>query len=426
MMETREMLEKRAAVDAEQRAILEAAKGEERELTPEEDEKWDKLDKDFKDLTEKIRKQEDRDATLAAQSDELEKTRERVVRITGNNKVDVEDLDEQHKRWFRNYLRGTIDDEDRAFLGSPEGRALAEQTKGTDGEGGYTVPVDFRASVIEAQKAWGGMRRSRATVFTTDNGRNLDIPTLDDTGNVASIVAEATGITASTGVPFLKVTMEAAKYKSGPIKISPELLEDSAVDVEAIVRDAMAIRFGRGSEAHFATRSSTESAGPHGLVNASTAAVADMDTSDADSAQVDRLVDLVHAVNPAYRGQAEWMFHDTFLAKLRKVTDSQNRPIYQPGLIAGAPDRLLGYPVIINQHLPAWPSTSGAIKGLWFGDFSAYYIRDVASMRVRRLEELYAASDMIALLAFQRLDGRPAIGNIVQAEKPLQYNTFST
>jgi HK97 family phage major capsid protein len=374
-------------------------------------------------LEEQYRAIEDRAAQLDAVRAALDEKQERLTdsREFGAKEVSAEQRDELHRAAMVDYIRNGVAEmkpEHRELLN--ETRALATQLVGTDGKGGYTVPTELDASVRTAMKAYGGMREV-ATILTTSHGRDITVPASDDTGNVASLIAEATAITASTHVPFTSITLEAPKYKSGPIKIARELLEDTAIDIEAYIRNAMAIRFGRGTEAHFATRSSTESSGPHGITNDSTGAV----NVAASSVTVGKLIDLETKVDPAYRMNARWMFNDATRVLIRKLREgSSGAFLWQPSVAMGDPDTLLGYPVTVNQNLASFGTSSN--KPVFFGDFSHYTIRDSGPFVMRRLEERYAEEDVVALLAFARIDGRATFGSTAPAQKPFRCIIVST
>jgi HK97 family phage major capsid protein len=121
----------------------------------------------------------------------------------------------------------------------------------------------------------------------------------------------------------------------------------------------------------------------------------------------DEVIALVHSVDPAYRTNARFMFHDAQLAQLRllkfSIGSDQVAYMWQPSLQAGNPDRLLGYPYTVNQSMTSVLTVNE--KAILFGDFSKYVIRDVAEIRLRRLEELYAGTDQVGFIAFMRSDG---------------------
>ena len=84
------------------------------------------------------------------------------------------------------------------------------------------------------------------------------------------------------------------------------------------------------------------------------------------------------------------------------LTDGQY--LWQPGMSAGVPDRLYGYPVAILQGMSSTFTTGQ--KLILFGDYSKFVIRDVASVRFYRLDERYRDTDQTAFVAFKRFDSK--------------------
>lgn len=268
----------------------------------------------------------------------------------------------------------------------------------TVGSGGYTVPEGFSGSLEQALLAYGGMRQV-ATVRRTASGNDLPWPTTNDTSNKGAILAEATTFSTSVDPSFGVVTFKAFKYSSTPIIVSNELLQDSAFDLAAEIGGWLGTRIGRIQNDHFSTGGGTtlpkgiSIAGSNGKTATATNTFTDVE-----------VIDLQHSVDPAYRPNARWMMHDTMLAFIRKMKDSTTgQYLWQPGMQAGVPDRLLGYQYTINQSL-ASALTTGQ-KLLYFGDFSKYVIRDVAEIRLVRLDELFAQTDQVGFVAFMRSDG---------------------
>ena len=414
----RELREKRAGLVESAREIQRIASEDSRDrLSSEEETRFDGLMGEVDALKVTIDELEKREATLKAHEEEIAEKRELHVDLTKLGHGDeIENTEEQEQRYsdvFRKYVRygrAELTGEDRKVL---EQRALATQVKGTDSSGGFTVPDDMQATVVSALKKFGGMREV-ATSFQTSNGRNLDVPVSDDTGNTAKLVAEATAITASTKVPFGTVQLEAHLYHTGPIKLSHELIQDSVVDIDGFVAEAMQIRLGRIWNTHFTTRSSTESSGPNGIVNDSTGAV---DVVSLATLTVDNLMDLQDSVDHANWPNATWMFNNTVFTALRKLRrGSSDQFLWAPGLTQGAPDLLLGHGYTINQDVASF-GTSGN-KPVWFGDFSHYWIRDVAGLSIRRLEERFAEEGVVALLGYARVDGRAVFGSTVPGLEP--------
>ena len=98
------------------------------------------------------------------------------------------------------------------------------------------------------------------------------------------------------------------------------------------------------------------------------------------------------------------MMHDSILAAVCLIKDSQNRPIFIESYRDGDPDRLCNEPVVINQNMDS--TMASTKKTMLFGCWSKYKIRDVGTVRFRRLDERYAEKDQVGFLAFLRSDGR--------------------
>ena len=299
----------------------------------------------------------------------------------------------------------------------PEYRA-GQQSVGTSSAGGVLVPEGFQREIIRAMKAYGGMRQV-ARVLNTASGNNLPIPISDDTGNAAVIVSEASTTSGGTALSYGLVTLEAAKYQTGPSKVSLELAQDSAFDMAAEIETAFATRFGRGTEAHFATRSSTEAAGPHGIINDSTGAVTI--ATGSSNFSFDSLKDLWHSVDPAYRAspQFAWQFNDNTLSIIAKLKDSTNQYLWQPGLQGPNPNAILGTRFVINQDFQSFDQTS-ATKPIFLGDWRHYVIRDVMPITTFRLTERYIEEGNFGFIGFARFDGRATFGSTTPARKPIR------
>ncbi|RVH50704.1 phage major capsid protein [Sinorhizobium meliloti] len=309
-----------------------------------------------------------------------------------------ENADEARASAFRSYLRHGLEDmpaEQRKIV-----REMRAQAVGTDSKGGYLVPEGFMAELVKSLKAWGPMLDPGVTRgLTTTAGNSIPWPTMDDTSNEGSLIGENTQVTESE-VAFGTKTLEAYKYTSGVVLVSAELLQDSAIDVEGTVRSAMAERIGRIGNRHLTV--GTGSSQPNGIVTAATAVTG---VAAAAAITFDNLIDLFHAVDPAYRDDpsARWMFNDGTLKALRKIKDAEDRYVWQPADVrTGAPATILEKPYSINQAVAAIGASN---KSVVFGAFNRYVVRMVREFAIRRLVERYADYDQTGFIGFTRLDG---------------------
>lgn len=274
---------------------------------------------------------------------------------------------------------------------------------GTAGQGGYTVPTEVATTVADALKAYGGMR-SVAEVFRTASGGDINFPTSDGTSETGELIGEnttATGADPSFGV----ATIKTYKFSSKIVAVPFELLQDSSIDMEAFIRGRLVTRLGRVTNTYFTT--GTGSAQPNGIVTAASAGKTGT-TGQTTTVIFDDLIDLVHSVDPAYRalGNCRFMMNDASLKVIRKLKDSQQRPVFLPGydgLGGPMPDSLLGYPITINQDVATMAANA---KSILFGDFSFYKIRDVMDMQMFRFDDsAYIKLGQIGFLAWMRAGG---------------------
>jgi|TARA_X000001388_G_scaffold53679_2_gene39269 HK97 family phage major capsid protein len=310
----------------------------------------------------------------------------------------------EDKAVFRSWLAGGVE------ALSPEQRELVAKRRedlrnamstGVPAEGGYLVPNEFSATLLEAMKAYGGMREV-AQVIRTESGAAMDFPTTDATSEEGEIVGENVEVD-SEDATFGTLPHVVYKFSSKDIAIPFELLQDSAIDIEAHIRERLVQRLGRVTNRLFTT--GTGVGQPHGIV-AGAAAGKIGAGGQLSTITWEDLIDLEHSVDPAYRNGTTpaWMFHDNTLRELKKLKDNDGRPIWLPGVSASEPDVLAGYRYSINQHMPVMAAGN---KSVLFGDFSRYIIRDVMQLALFRMtDSAFTRKGQVGFLAFMRSGGR--------------------
>lgn len=288
----------------------------------------------------------------------------------------------------------------------------AAQSEGTPSAGGYTVPDGFRQKMVDRMVAYGGIAKDVETI-TTEAGNPLEWPTIDDTANTGEIVAEGGTFAAGADLVFGTATLGAYKYMAGgasslPLKVSVELLQDSAFDVRSLVANKLGERIARIQSTHWVTGNGVGQ--PKGLIDGLTGIEIAADTAGITYAD---LVTFVHSIDPSYRANARWAFNDTTLAYIRKLEDDNGRPLWLPHEASniGSPlpgGSLLGFPVTIDQAFPDLVVADNTVNWGAFGDFrEGYVIRRVKDITLVVLNELYMPNGQIGFMAWARADGVP-------------------
>ncbi len=396
-----ELLQKRANLWEQAKEIHERSVTEQRSLLGDEQTQYDKITADIDGLTATI----DREKRMEEQRAEMEKAafgkkeEEKKDPEKRQSPLETEEYREAYNSWLKDGLTG-MEGEQRSILEKGrqqlETRALSAVTGAA---GGFTVPQGFYNQLIQAMKPFGGIRQTRATVLRTASGNDLPIPTNDDSANVGIIVGENAAVGSATDPTFAQKILKAYKYTSRTFLVPIELLQDSAFDVEAYIRQTIVERIGRITSQHFTTGTGTSQ--PQGIVTGSTLGKTGV-VGQTTSVTYDDLVDLIHSVNPLYRANGELMFNDNSLKVIRKLKDGNGLPLWQPSLTAAEPDKILGKGYIINTDMADMAANA---KSILFGDMSNYFIRDVMDLLIVRISEKYIENGQIGFVAFSRHDG---------------------
>lgn len=398
----KELRAKRASLAAEARSILDGAT--DGTLTTEQQTRFDALHAEIEQLRSRIESEErqmDLDAELAAPQEVRSRTADGAEtgrEVSGDERAAAQ---LRYSEAFGRAIRGQATSDDRHVMQAraaaltPEQRALSV---GSDSAGGYAVPEGFANQLTEAMLAFGGMRASRATVLNTMSGATLPYPTTNDTANAGAILAENAQVT-EQDTTFGVVNIGAFMYTSKLVRVSLQLLQDSAFDMEAYLARMLGTRVARITNTHFTT--GTGSGQPSGVVTGAALGKAGASGQVATVTYAD-IVDLQHSVDPAYRTDAEWMFADSTLKALKKLVDGEQRPLWAPGIAVKEPDTILSHRYVINQDVAAMAASA---KSILFGDFSQYLIRDVTGADLLILRERYADYLQVGFISFSRHDG---------------------
>ena len=390
MSKINELREKRAALVAKQRAIVDTVDEEKRDFTAEETQEYDNINVEFDSISGEIKGLERSDAIrseLRSREDDMQRRVDsRDLRPSlERNKDERPTASDEYRGAYNSYLR-----QGRNALYADELRALQV---GTDSEGGYTVPDEFNKKLIEALYDVNVMR-PLCTVIQSSNG-TMDIPVVSSQGAAAWTAEEAAYNDSDDA--FGVVQLSAYKL-TRIIKVSEELLNDSAFNLQNYLAGSFANAFGGAEETAFVT--GTGSTKPTGITAGAGTGV----TAAAVAAvTADEIIGLYHSLARQYRSKARFMMNDSTALALRKLKDGDNQYLWQPGLQAGEPDMILGRPVSISHDMAAMAASA---KSVLFADFSYYWIADRAGRVFNRLNELYAASGQIGFKASQRVDGK--------------------
>lgn len=287
----------------------------------------------------------------------------------------------------------------------------AAQSEGVGSEGGFTVPDGVRSKIVERMKDFGGLANVVEEI-TTATGNNLTWLTMgDDTGNRGEIVAEGATFTSGADLSFGEASLGAYSYMAGgagglPLRVSRELAQDTAIDLEGLVARKLGERMARLQAEHLV--SGTGVMQPQGIITGRTGI--GLFTGTSDKLTYADFLTAIHSLDPAYRNsRCRWAFNDNTLATARGLLDTNGRPILLDASagIAGAPAglTLLGYPVTIDQAFANASVNSSSVNWGVFGDLrEGYVVRRVKTIELLVNPYARMANRQIEYSAWTRMD----------------------
>lgn len=371
-MNLKALREKRAALVEEMGAIVDAAAGEERGFTDEENARRAELKTKIDALDELIAAAEENVAQQRALEDN-----------TGNaaNALAADGLTAE-ERGFVSMVRGVI-----------ETRADTNMTKDANGA---AIPTSVAKKIIEQAKAICPIL-ALATPYNVKG--NLVIPVEDSTGGVTADYADEFVETDGTAEKLASITLGSNLIKA-LTKVSKSLLNSTDLDlfnyVVKKVADAMVAKLER--EYLIGTPNKIEGIkGGLDTVNmVCTAASATAVTSD-------ELIDTQEKVVDVYQRNAIWVMNPKTRAAIRKLKDGQGNYLLQSDFTAKWGWRLLGKDVFASDNMPVMAAGAYAI---YYGDMSGLASKIDEDMDITILKELYATQHALGVVAFVEADAK--------------------
>ena len=386
MSKVNELRTKRAKAWEQAKAFLDSHRSEKGILSAEDTEVYERMEQEIVDLGREIERQEKLDA--------MAREMEAPLMAPLTTKPEAKKKDEKigtasdaYRDAFWNQVRS------RNGLSYEIRNALSE---GVDSEGGYLVPDEFERTLVQALEE-DNVIRAHAHVFTTSNGVHK-IPVVATKG-VANWIDEGQAYGESDDV-FAQEQIDAHKVGT-LIKVSEELLDDSAFDLQSYISKEFTRRIGAKEEEAFLIGDGSKK--PTGILHATAGAQVGVTAAGAAAITADELIDLYYSLKSPYRKNAIWVLNDGSIRAIRKLKDLSGQYLWQPGLRQGEPDMLLGKPLYTSAYMP---NIAAGVKTILFGDLSYYWIGDRKGITFKRLNERYADFGQVGFLASKRVDAK--------------------
>ncbi len=392
-----ELREKRAKAWEAAKAFLDSHRKENGILSTEDDAAYTRMEQEITDLGKEIARLERQEALDA----ELNRPVNKPLTGKPGGKADTDGAEDKTGRGSEEYRKN--------FWNAMRSKApMPDVTNalqiGTDSEGGYLVPDEYERTLVEALEEENVFRQMAKVIQTSSGDRK--IPVVASKGTASWIDEE--GAFPESDDAFGQVSIGA--YKLGTmIKVSEELMNDSVFDLQSYISREFARRIGAKEEEAFFTGDGKGK--PLGVLAAAGGAETGVTAASSTAVTADELMDLYYSLKSPYRKKSVWVLNDSTIKAIRKLKDNNGQYLWQPSLVAGTPDTILGRPVKTSAYMP---TIAAGAKPIAFGDFSYYWIADRQGRSFKRLNELFAATGQVGFLASQRVDGKMILAEAVK------------
>ncbi|WP_172721029.1 phage major capsid protein [Pseudooceanicola lipolyticus] len=310
-------------------------------------------------------------------------------------------------------LRSFIRNGDEGPMASLIQAPQAGMSTDSDPDGGYAVYPVLGSNMNRRVHEISPMRQlARIVAVSSDTYEELN--DLDEVG--AGWVNERESRPDTTTPKFGKLSVPVHEVYAMP-KVTQKLLDDAVLDIASWVVEKCAERFARKEGSAFINGDGVSS--PRGLLTYSTAAEDDetrdwgviehvptgvsagWKTPSSSVSPADCLIDVTYTLKAMYRQKASWLMNRKTASVVRKFKDADGAFIWSTSLVEGQPDRLLGFPVVLDEEMPDIDAGSLSIA---FGDFHAAYVI-VDRHGLRLLRDPFTDKPNVRFYTYKRVGG---------------------
>jgi len=316
-----------------------------------------------------------------------QKELERVIKEAAD--VKVPEYTSDVKKDANEFFRALIDRDSVAL------KALSE---GVDSAGGYFVPEEFLATVLDIAKDVGYVRKYGTVIKMSSD--TLNIPKL---ASKPSAVWVSEGQAISTGQPVIGQVKLVAKETGLIVPVTRQLIMDSKVDVQQLIAKIIAEAIAEAEDTQGFTGDGTVFTGVLNDTNVNVVTMPETKIGFSDIT-ADDLINLISAVPSKVADKGAFVMHRSILATIKTLKDGNGAYLFNP-----VDKTIWGYPVYTSDVMPALADSAADTKFIIFGDLSYLYLGDREQISVAVADQatvggtnLYEAN-MLAIRVIERV-----------------------
>ncbi len=359
-----------------------------------------------------VERQDKTDAAITAlrsDVDEVKARLDKVARAASRPTIaSTDETNEEVKGFVDGYLRAGRESEIKSI------------NSVSASDGGYAVPRELDAVISSQLRDISPIRSIAQVVQTGSSGYRK----LMATGGTASGWVSEIASRDETDTPqFAEIAPPSGELYANPAA-SQSMLDDVNFDLESWVANEVAMEFARAEGAAFVGGTGTNQ--PEGFLSAPTSLAEDAvrsfgsiqyigsgDASGLNATPEEKLVDLIHTLKSGHRQGASFVMNSATLAEVRKLKTADGAFLWQPGMVDGQPDRLLGYPVVEAEDMPDIAAGEFPIA---FGNFRHGYLIAEGNA-TQMLRDPYTNKPFVHFYATKRVGGQVLDSNAIKLLK---------
>lgn len=287
-------------------------------------------------------------------------------------------------------------------------------------DGGFAVPKAIDAIIARELTEISPIRAIAQVVQTGTAGYRKLVTTR---GIASGWVSEVDPRPITDTPSFVEIAPPSGDLYANPAA-SQAMLDDVAFDLESWLASEIAIEFARAEGMAFVNGTGTNQ--PRGFLQAGTSTAEDGvrtfgtlqyigsgDAAGFDAAPEAKMIDLIHSLKSGHRQGASFVMNSATLATVRKLKTADGAFLWQPGMVEGQPDRLLGYPVIEAEDMPDVAAGEFPIA---FGNFRhGYLIAEHSATKI--LRDPFSNKPFVHFYATKRVGGQVLDSNAIKLLK---------
>jgi HK97 family phage major capsid protein len=358
-----------------------------------------------------VARQDQAEAAIAALRGDVEEVKSRLDKVAraasrpAMSGATAQSDAPEVKSFVDGYLRRGRETELKSITGTPPA------------DGGFAVPRQIDSAIVSRLAKMSPIRSVAQVVQTGTSGYRKLVAT---SGFASGWVSEAAPRPETATPQFAEIAPPSGDLYANPAA-SQGMLDDAAFDLESWLAAEIATEFARAEGAAFVSGTGINQ--PEGFLTGAKATTDDTvrpfgtlqyigsgNATGLGTALDTRLIDLIHALRPGHRQGAVFMMNSKTLASVRKLKTSDGAFLWQPGLVEGQPNRLLGYPVIEAEDMP---DVAAGTFPIAFGNFrNGYLIAERSATRV--LRDPFTNKPFVHFYATKRIGAKVLDSNAIK------------